>query len=301
MKSLFLAAAISALATSAHANVLLAHPFAGEASAPLNGVAPATNVIRPVKWNAGTIFAANGQVNDGTNTDQGAVFDLGLSWKFQPQSTYRVTLGFTNLDNAIVFAGFRTASNSGAVQAQTQGAAFALRVREITGSDNIGIFQWPGGTFTNAAELSYELNAAASHILEIQTNNLTDALVTVGSAQVTVDLSANLFRYFFIGYEDPQPTTPASDARITAILLEGPPLPPLPKLTVADVDPVADQVTVTWPTKIGELYALQGSPDLATWSAIDNSEVNPFPGTGDPETFMDTRGDARFFYRLIRP
>jgi hypothetical protein len=38
-----------------------------------------------------------------------------------------------------------------------------------------------------------------------------------------------------------------------------------------------------------------------TFRAIDDSEVNPFPGTGDPETFLDTRGDTRFFYRLIRP
>ncbi len=296
------AAAITVAAFApTRADTLLGHNFGGGSAVLLNGIAPDTNVIRPVKWNAGTIIAANGQVNDGTNTDQGAVFDLGLSWKFKPQSTYKVTLGFTNLDNAIVFAGFRTASASGSVQAQTQGTSFSLRVREITGSDNIGLFQFPNSVFTNAPEFTYTANAVGSFSLMIQTNNLTDAVVSVGTAQVTVNLSTNLFRYFFIGYEDPTTTTPASDAKFTSVVLEGPLPDPLPMPSITSVDRQAGQVTVAWPTLAGGLYCLQGSADLSTWSVLGASDTTPFTGTGDPKIFVDPRSDARYFYRLIRP
>lgn len=300
MKFLIPAIAMVSLAP-AHADVLISHAFGGSSGSPLNGVSPDTNLIRPVSWNAGSIIAANGQVTDGTNTDQGAVFDLGLSWKFKSQSTYTVNLAFTKLDNAIVFAGFRTANPSGGVQAQTQGTCVALRVREITGSDNVGIFQWPGGTFTNAAELTYDTNASANFTLQIQTNNLTDAVVSVGSAQITVDLSGNLFRYFFIGFEDPTTLTPASDAKYESVTFEGPPPPPLPKLNLVSVDSNTGEKQLSWSTTSGELYALQGSTDLKNWIIIDNSDLNPFSGTGDPMTFLDTRNDSRFFYRLIRP
>ena len=109
-----------------HADTLLDHAFGGAPEAPLNGVMPDANAIRPVAWNAGEIIAANGQVNDATNTDQGLVFDLGLSWAFQPQSTYTATLDLSNLSNAILFVGFRTANPSGGVQAQTQCTALGV-------------------------------------------------------------------------------------------------------------------------------------------------------------------------------
>jgi hypothetical protein len=283
----------------ANAEVLLSHSFSGDAAAPLNGVPPDTNGIRPVAWNAGSIIAANGQVNDGANTDQGAVFDLGLSWKFKPQSTYTVKLGFGNLDNAIVFAGFRNANPSGGVQAQTQGTVFALRVREIAGSDNIGIFQWPGGAFTNAAELTYTANDVAEFTLEIKTNDLTDAVVKVGSAEIAVDLSTELFRYFFAGYEDP--TSGTSDAKFMSIQLEGPPLPPLPQPVLTSVKPALGEVVISWPSKENETYTLQGSADLTSWTPLDGSDTSPFPGTGNLLEFTDPRSEDRYFYRVIRP
>ncbi len=301
MKALVAIAIAILAAPSLRGDVLLSHSFGGTAADPLHGVSPSTNVIRPAVWDAGAIFMANGRINDLTNTDQGAVFDLGLSWKFKPQSTYTVTLGFRNLDNAILFAGFRTANGSGGVQAQTQGACFAMRVREIAGSDNVGIFQWPGGAATLAPELTYDVNSAAGFVMRIDTNGLTDAVVTVGTAQVTLDLSPNLFRYFFIGYEDPVTATPASDAKIDSVILEGPPLTPLPQLALAAVDSAAGEATITWPSVDGELYMLQGSEDLATWTAVDGSDTAPFQGTGAPLVFVDPRPDARYFYRLTRP
>lgn len=283
----------------ASGGVLLSHSFSGESTAPLNGVPPDTNTIRPVPWNAGAVIAANGQVDDGTNTDRGAVFDLGLSWKFKPQSTYTVKLGFENLDNAIVFAGFRNSNPSGEVQAQTQGTVFALRVREIAGSDNVGIFQWPGGTFTNAAELTYDTNTVGEFTLVIKTNDLTDAVVEVGSATITVDLSTELFRYFFVGYEDP--TSGTSDAKFNSIQLEGPPLPPLPQPILKSFKPALGEAVISWAGAENETYTLQGSADLTSWTALDGSDTSPFPGTGSLLEFTDTRSEVRYFYRLIRP
>lgn len=285
------------------AETLLDHTFGGAPEAPLHDVPLDVNAVRPVAWNAGPIFAANGQVNDGTNTDQGLVFDLGLSWKWQPQSTYTVTLEFTNLDNAILFAGFRTTNSSGTAQVQTQGTACALRVREIAGSDNVGIFNWPGGAFTDSG-LTYDTNTAASFTLTIATNDLFDATFTVGSAEVTVDLTINAYRYFFAGYEDPLPASPASDARITRLTLTGPPqpeLPPVPPLRMVSYDALTGTASVAWTTATDQLHTLQRSADLRSWRPVDGSDLAPFGGDGEEITVTNTPGTARQFYRLIHP
>ena len=281
-----------------HADTLLDHAFGGAPEAPLNGVMPDANAIRPVAWNAGEIIAANGQVNDATNTDQGLVFDLGLSWAFQPQSTYTATLDLSNLSNAILFVGFRTANPSGGVQSQTQGTTFALRIREIAGSENVGIFQWPGGVFTDGV-LSYDTNATASFTLTLATNDLTDATVTVGSAQVAVDLSANAFRYFFAGFEDP--TSGTSDAKFNRVTLTGPGLPALPQPRLVSHDGTTGATKVAWPTTDGALYTLQRSTDLSLWEPVDASDVAPFTGTGGEIDHTDTSTGLSRFYRLIRP
>lgn len=283
------------------AETLLDHSFGGAPEVPLQDVPPDVNAIRPVAWNAGPIFAANGQVNDGTNTDQGLVFDLGLSWKWQAQSTYTVTLEFTHLDNAILFAGFRTTNSSGTAQAQTQGTACALRVREIAGSDNVGIFNWPGGAFTNSG-LTYDTNAAGSFTLTIATNDLFDATFSVGSAVVTVDLTINTYRYFFAGYEDP--TTGTSDAKFTRVTLTGPPqpaLPPLPALRMVSYDAGTGTASVAWTTVTDQLHTLQRSPDLKSWVAVDGSDLAPFGGDGEEITVTNSPAAARHFYRLIHP
>jgi hypothetical protein len=299
VKKIPVLAILLAAASGLRADTLLDHAFGGAADAPLHGVPPDTNVIRPVAWNAGAVIAANGQVNDDANTDQGLVFDLGLSWLFQPQSTYVATLEFSNLDNAILFLGFRTANPSGGVQTQTQGTVVALRVREIAGSDNVGVFQWPGGVFTDGG-LSYDVNSTAGFTLTLATNDLTDATVTVGSAQVTVDLTANAFRYFFAGYEDPT-TASVSDAKFDRVTLAGPALPALPQLRLVSRDPVAGENVVAWPTAADGLYTLQRSSDLATWEPVDFSDINPFAGTGVEIDFTDTTTAPACFYRLIRP
>lgn len=299
MKTPLLTILLATSLSGLRADTLLDHAFGGTAEAPLHGTAPDVNAIRPVTWDAGTIVAANGQVTDATNTDQGLVFDLGQSWKFQPQSTYTVTLEFANLDNAILFVGFRTANPSGGVQAQTQGTAVALRVREIAGSDNVGIFQWPGAVFTDGG-LTYETNASASFTLTLATRDLTDATLSVGSAQVTVDLTANAFRYFFAGYEDPT-TASVSDAKFNRVTFTGPALPALPQPRVVSRDPVTGENVIGWPTAADGLYTLQRSTDLAVWDPVDSSDINPFAGTGAEIDFTDTTAAPACFYRLIRP
>lgn len=287
-----------AMASGLYADTLLDHTFSGPADSPLHGVIPDTNGIRPVAWNAGSIFAANGQVNDGSNTDQGLVFDLGKSWTFKPQSTYTASIDLSNLANGILFVGFRTTNPSGDVQAQTQGATLALRVREIAGSDNVGIFQWPGSTFTDSG-LSYEENSTANFTLTLATNDLTDAVVSVGSAQIGVDLSTNAFRYFFAGYEDPSSGT--SDAKINRVTLTGPALAPLPQLRLVSRDNASGATNLSWSGQIGEYFTLQQSSDLVSWVAVDSSDEVPFAGNDGEIEFTDTSVDGRRFYRLVRP
>lgn len=283
------------------AQSLLDHSFGGSPDQPLHHVPPDVNHIRPVAWNAGPIVAADGQINDGTNTDQGLVFDLGLSWQWQAQSTYTVTLEFTNLDNAILFAGFRTANSSGNAQVQTQGTACALRIREIAGSDNVGIFNWPGGAFTDSG-LSYDTNSAASFTLTITTNDLFDATFSVGTAEVIVDLTLNTYRYFFAGYEDPQ--TGVSDAKLTRLTFSGPPqppLPPLPPLRMASYDALSGTASVAWTTATDQLHTLLRSPDLKSWVPVDGSDLFPYGGDGEEITVTNNPGTGRQFYRLIHP
>lgn len=281
------------------ADTLVSHACTGNEADPLNGVSPDTNAIRPVAWNAGPIMRANGRVVDGTNTDQGAVFDLGLSWEWKPQSIYKITLSFTDLTNAILFAGFRDTNPSGDAQVQTQGTVFALRVREITGSDNIGIFRWPGGTFTDAPELSYDTGTAATFELVMESNDLNNATVKVGTAEITVDLTVTHYRYLFFGFEDP--LTLASDAKFDSFVFEGSLPPALPTLQFTSYDPVNQEATLTWETEINRMYMIQGSENLVDWLPIDASDTNPFVGNGLPEVFVDDRVDTRYFYRLTRP
>jgi len=165
------------------------------------------------------------------------------------------------------------------------------------------VFQWPGGVFTEALELSYENSTAASFELLIETNDLSDAAVRVGSAQVAVDLLAVTYRYLFFGFEDPVPAAPASDAKFDSFVFEGPPpsLPPLPELDVPDFDPTTGEAALSWPSVAGQLYMLQGSSNLVAWEVIDGSDVNPFFGDGSPIEFVDQPGGERYFYRLTRP
>ena len=70
--------AMAAFATFASAGDLIIENFTGPAGSTLNGRSPATNHLSPgTAWVADPIFAANGQVNDGTNSDRGAYLDLG--------------------------------------------------------------------------------------------------------------------------------------------------------------------------------------------------------------------------------
>lgn len=301
MKKIPLILGCLGIASIARADVLISHSFGGEPGAPLDGVHPDVNVVRPVAWNAGPIIQADGRVNDGTNTDQGLVFDLGLSWKFQPQSVYTATLSFTELTNGIVFIGFRDSNPSGNAQVQTQGDVFSLRVRQISGDENVGIFRWTGSpAFTNS-DLSYAAGSEATFTLTIETNDLTDAEVKVGNASVQVDLSAQDHRYFFAGYEDPLAASPESDAKFSSIVLEGPGLTPLPQPRMVAYSQDPGEAELVWTAAPGESHTLQMSGDLVEWETVDGSDFFPYEGTGSESSVVVASEGPKAFFRLIRP
>lgn len=207
------------------ADILLQHDFGGTASSPLQGISPGTDVFGAGSWIASSIIAANGEVNDGTNTDRGAYLDFGPSFAFKKNSTYTLKLSYSSLDNAILFAGFSVSVPAVESQMQTQGTNFALRVRDQTTTPGKGLWRNPGSLFT--AGTSSSPAGTGDAILTLHTADLTNATATVeGSTAQTIDLSAN-YRYLWIGFEDPAAASPASSTRFSLIQLEGPlPDPP---------------------------------------------------------------------------
>ncbi len=221
-----LAGILISAAPAVRADVLLEHPFTGSSSAPLQGAYPGTNALGAGAWISSSIITANGEVNDGTNTDRGAYLDLGQSFVFRENSTYTLRLGYSGLDNAILFAGFSTNAPAVEAQMQTQGANFALRVREQTTTPGKGLWRNPGSLFTAGTTSSPAGSGEAT--LTLNTADLTNATASVeGSAPQTVDLSSG-YRYLWIGFEDPAAASPGSSARFSLIRLDGPLPEPLP-------------------------------------------------------------------------
>lgn len=265
MRSATFAIALSAAIIPALASesvVLLEENFGGPANENLGGGAPSVHLAQPAAvWLADPIIAANGQVNDGNNTDRGAVIDLGPVFGFLPDSIYTLTLSWSNLENAILFAGFTTSSPDVNAQMQTQGTNVALRARRIASGDKLGAWQNPGGNFTTGGT---DTPATGTATLVLTTNALSDATFAVDGASRSVDLSAG-YRFLWIGYEDPVSGT--SDAKLTGLMLAGPPLPEPP--------PAPPAVTIEPETPLiapGQLISLTASiEDASIYYTLDGS------------------------------
>jgi len=213
MKSLL---AIPFLIAPAPAATLIFDDFSGNGSAGLHGTSPDVNTLSSATWVASTIILNNGQVNDGTNTDRGATIDLGAGFAFETNQTYSLTVSWSNLDNAILFAGFSTVAMDVEAAMQTQPNNFAVRVRDL--SPDAGIAAWTriGGTNTPILGASLDPSGSGSTTMTITTNNLTDATFAVnGVASTAINLTG--YRYLYLGFEDPGTASPASDARFTSV------------------------------------------------------------------------------------
>ncbi len=221
----YLTGLLIACAPILRAEVLLQHTFSGSPSSPLQGTFPAADLLAAGSWIASSIIAANGEVEDGTNTDRGAYLDLGPHFTFKKDATYTLKLTYTGLDNAILFAGFSTSAPAVEAQMQTQGTNFALRIRDQSTTPGKGLWRNPGSLYTAGTTVSPA--GAGEAILTLHTGALTNATVTIaGSTAQTVDLSPG-YRYLWIGFEDPANASPASSARFTLLQLDGPlPDPP---------------------------------------------------------------------------
>lgn len=253
-------ALILLLATAARAADLVVENFDGSASA-LSGETPTVNLLSSAVWTAGPIFFGDGTVNDGTNTDQGTYLDLGAGFAFAENATYTVTLGYTGLANAILFAGFSTTAANPAGQAQTQGTNFALRIREQTTTPGKGLWIYDGANTYTAATTASPAGSGSS-VLTLQTNQIANATASVdGSVPVAIDLTA-AFRYLYVGYEDP--ASGESQVTLESLVLTGP--APLP---------VPEAVTITPSSGLlrpGERIALSSTAGLTIRYTLDGSD-----------------------------
>lgn len=230
-------------------------------SGPLSGRAPGVNSLSATHWSAGPIFLADGSVNDGSNTDQGAYLDLGADFTFEPESTYTLTLSYTGLANAILFAGFSTSATNPTAPAQTQGSNFALRIREQSSTPGKGLWTYNGAsTFTTGTSVSPAGNGSST--LTLLTRQLTNATASVdGSAPVTINLAAATYRHLYIGYEDP--TTGESTVTLESLVLAGPTSAPPPETVI--ITPASgllrpgETVTLSAPGGMVPRYTLDGS------------------------------------------
>lgn len=277
---ILLLAAVSGMPRADGNTVLLTETFGGTSTAELSGRTPATNLVSPGSaWTADPIFAANGQVNDGTNTDRGAYLDLGAGFAFLPNQTYTLSLSWTNLDNAIVFAGFSTGAPNANAQMQTQGTNFALRARRITaGTDTLAAWRNPGSVATTGSSVT---PATGNATLTLTTSGLGNATFTVDgvATPVPVDLTAG-YRYLWIAYEDPTTVSPASDAKFVSLSLSGPdpaPQPDPPLVGIAPGSTLIDAgqtiVLTAVPPDAEIRYTLDGSAPTASSTLY----TGPFP------------------------
>ncbi len=246
-----IACLLAAAPPPAAADILVSETFGGSSASGLNGRSPDVNLLTPgAVWSADPVIAANGQVNDGSNTDRGAVLDLGAGFAFAPDETYTLTLSWTNLTNAILFAGFSATAPNPAAQMQTQGLNFALRARRIAaGTDTLATWTNPGAAVTGSTVTA----SSGSATLTLETRSLADARFAVSGVPgtVSVDLTAN-HRYLWIAFEDP--TSGESDARFTMLELVGPLPQAPPEPATVSIAPARPLVSA------GSLITLTASP-----------------------------------------
>lgn len=257
---------------------LVSETFSGPSTSSLDGRTPPVNLLSPgAVWTADTIIAANGQVHDGANTDRGACLDLGQGFVLIPNETYTLTLSWSGLDNAILFAGFSTTQPDAGAQMQTQGTNFALRARRISaGTDTLAAWKNPGASATTGTTVTA---AAAAATLVLETKGLSNATLTVDglAAPVAIDLTSG-YRYLWIAFEDP--SSGNSDARFTSLTLSGPAPAPTsdpPTVTILPESPListGQTVTLTAnPADAAIHYTVDGSIP----GAASTPYAGPFP------------------------
>lgn len=257
---------------------------------PLSGRAPGVNSLSNASWSAGPIFLADGPVNDGSNTDQGAYLDLGTDFDFEPESTYTLTLSYTGLANAILFAGFSTTAANPSVPAQTHGTNFALRIREQATTPGNGFWTYNGASTFNTGPSASPAGSGSS-TLTLLTRQLTNATASVdGSAPVTVNLTAADYRYLYLGYEDP--TTGESTVTLESFVLAGPSSAP-PPAAVA-ISPASgllrpgEAVALSAPGGLVPRYTLDGSDPTSTSPAYTGALALTASGEIRARTFSGT-------------
>lgn len=259
---------------------------------PLSGRAPGVNSLSTASWSAGPIFLADGSVNDGSNTDQGAYLDLGTNFAFEPDATYTLTLSYTGLANAILFAGFSTTTANPSAPAQTQGSNFALRIREQATTPGKGLWTYNGAsTFTTGTSASPA--GSGSSTLTLLTRQLTNATVSVdGSAPVIINLTAAAYRYLYLGYEDP--TTGESTITLESLVFTGPSNAPPPEAVA--ITPTSgllrpgETVTLSAPGGLVPRYTLDGSDPTSTSPAYTGPLTLTASGGIRARTFSGTTG-----------
>lgn len=198
---------IPLLAAGSHAAILVQHVFDGDAVGGLNGTPAIVNTLSSANWAAGAVFAANGDINDGANTDQGAFLDLGATFSFAANQTYTLTLDYSGVTNSALFFGFTTASSYNlTTTAQVQGDNLAIRVRNFGTVSNTDVFFWDReGTTNNQTATGATFQETGTVTMTIVTNNLTDATISVDGGTATLagyDLTEDAYRSLFIGFED---------------------------------------------------------------------------------------------------
>lgn len=215
------------LADPASAAVIFFDDFSGSNLDFLNGTSPDTNDLGTnpaATWatatTGDTTFRADGSVvsTTGQNTDRGAWLDLGAGF-MAANTTYTVTLDFSSIVSSIIYFGFQnTTSPDLNLRGQSQGTlTVGGAIRNFSGRQEYSLIS--GNATETVSNLSYASSGTLTAV--IQSNNLTNATVTVGNQTATFD-GTNL-RHFILAFEDGN--TSASGITLNSITIDAVPEP----------------------------------------------------------------------------
>lgn len=224
-KALLTGALLLAGAASAPAALVFFDDFnSGDSTSFLNGTTPDTNTLgnnASATWvsttTGNTTFRADGSITNvagSINDDRGAWLNLGAGF-IQANTTYTITLDFSNVSNSIIYFGFQdsTSPNTVGIRAQNQGAlTVGGAIRNLGARQEYSLMSGDG------AETLTTLPFSASGTLTavIQSNNLTNATVTVGNLTSTV-FDATTLQHLVLAIED---DTPVSGATLNSITID---------------------------------------------------------------------------------
>jgi hypothetical protein len=207
--ALIAATFVAATSTQA-ATTLIQHTFDGDATS-LN--AEIVDTVNPIlvgastTWASDPIFKRNGTATSAgpdINEDRGAYIDMGAGFVFSTNTQYTLTLSYTGLSNAVLFAGFMSNAPTVGERAQTQHANFALRARFITANEDTTAYRHntPGHPGTLNQNSGNDTTAADTLTLTLDTGATlaTSTFSVDGSANVAVDVTGQ--RYLYLGFED---------------------------------------------------------------------------------------------------